>query len=456
MLATPAARAPLPEARYAPPRRLLLIAFHYPPANASGTLRSLKFTRYLPQFGWEASVLTAPAECHESVDPRLVEEIPPQVSVHRAFCVSSQRAFSVRGHYPAFTAVPDRYISWLPFGVWQGLRAVRRERIDALLSTSPVQTAHLIAYLLNTVTGLPWVADFRDPWGGNEPRGRIRLRVERWMESCVVRRANQIVGTTPEFIEDLCQRVGSDLRHKAVAIYNGYDDADFGEVDLSTTSGAQFVITHAGQLNPGFRHPGPFLRAVGLGLGRGTLPTTTRIRLLGSGPMAGDASLQQVLVDLGLQARVEVVERMPYGDALRAMSTSSALLLLQGGQGTRAQIPNKAFEYLRLGRPILCLATPNSATARVMREFDGVFLAEPDDVEGIARALNRLLDAWRRGQRVFDRQANGVSRYSRSEAARKLAEVLDRFVPQTHPAQASAAAPNLNHHDTIDEASVAR
>lgn len=437
-------------------RRVLLIAFHYPPASTSGTLRSLKFTRYLPQFGWEATVLTVPVHCHETVDPNLVEQIPPQVRVCRAFSFSSQRAFSLCGHYPAFTAVPDRYVSWLPFGLCRALRVTRRERVDAILSTSPVQTAHLIAYFVNRATGIPWIADFRDPWGGNEPRGRIRLRVEHWMEARVVHRANRIVGTTQEFFDDLCQRVDSGLRDKAVVIHNGYDDADFGELDLSTTNTAQFVITHAGQLNPGFRNPGPFLRAVALGLERGTLPATTRIRLLGSGPMAADPALQQMIVDLRLHRLVELVERIPYADAVRTMSGSSVLLLLQGGREASAQIPTKAFEYLRLGRPILCLATANSATARLMLDFDGVFLAEPNDVEGIARALGSLSDGWRRGQYTFDRQANGVGRYSRAEAARKLAAVLNQLVQQTHPAAASAAPPSLSRHDTIDKVPLAR
>lgn len=435
------------------PRRVLLIAFHFPPANASGTLRSLKFARYLPDFGWNASVLTVVPTCYDSLDADLVGQIPRQVRVHRTLCTDSQRAFSVYGRYPAFTRVPDRYVSWLPFGVARGLRVVQTERVDALLSTSPVPTAHLIAYVLKRLTGLPWVADFRDPWDSREPRGRLRRRVERWMEARVVGRADRIVGTTPEFVEDLRDRFGRSAHQKGVVIYNGYDDVDFAESDRVTTANApQFTITHAGLLYPRLRNPSALLRAVSNGLQRGTLPAATRIRLLGCGPLATAPWFRQLLVDLGLQARVEVEERVPYGDALHAMRNSSVLLLLQGGQETRTQIPNKAFEYLHIGRPILCLATANSATARVMREFDGVFLGEPDDVDSIGRALEAASAAWRRGQHLFDRKANGLARYSRPEAARQLAGVLNQLVPHPHPVGAPAAATDTSRHETADTA----
>jgi len=405
------------------PGRLLLVAFHYPPANASGTLRSLKFTRYLPQFGWDTSVLTVPASCHESLDPALLAQVPPAVRVHHAYCVDSRRAFSWRGHYPAFTAVPDRYISWLPFGVRDGLRAVRTDGVNAILSTSPVPTAHLLALVLKRLTGVPWVADFRDPWGSGQRRGSLRRRVEDALEARVLRSADRVVGTTPELVDELDRRAGGAAHGKAVAIYNGYDEPDFADLDAADDESG-FTITHGGFLYSEFRNPAAFLRAVRLGMDRHDLPSTTRIRLLGSGPLAGDAAIQRVLVDLGLQSHVEVVERLPYADALRVMNRSSVLLVLQGGQETRTQIPNKAFEYLRLGRLVICLAPTESATSRVMRDFDGVYCAEPDDVEGIALALGALAGAWRQGQRRFDRAAAGVARYSRLEAARALAELL--------------------------------
>lgn len=405
-------------------RRLLVVAFHYPPANASGTLRSLKFTRYLPQFGWDTSVLTVPERCHESLDPALLTQVPPAVRVYRACCLDSRQTFSVRGHYPAFTAVPDRYVSWLPFGVRDGLRAVRTDRVNALLSTSPAPTAHLLALILKRITGLPWVADFRDPWGSGQQRGSLRRKVETAMEARVLNGADRVVGTTPELVDELDRRAGGAVRGKSVVIYNGYDEPDFTDLGVADEE-ADFTITHGGFLYSDFRNPAAFLRAVRLGLDRHDLPNTTRICLLGGGPLAGATAVQRLLAELGLPSHVEVIERLPYAEALQVMNRSSALLVLQGGQETRTQIPNKAFEYLRMGRLVLCLAPTDSATNRVMRDFEGVYCAEPDDVDDIARALAALAGAWRQGQRRFDREAAGVARYSRQEAARTLASLLD-------------------------------
>ena len=411
-------------------RRLLMIAFHYPPANASGTLRALKFSRYLREFDWEVSLLTVPEGCHEVLDPALLAQVPAEVRVHRAFCVDTRRAFSILGRYPAFAAVPDRYVSWLPFAFWRGLQVIRAQGVDAIFSTSPVPTAHLVAYALKRATGLPWVADFRDPWGSGQARGRLRQRVETRMEQAVVRRADRVVGTTEELAEELGRRIGAGPSHKTVAIYNGYDESDFAA--LRATNGAEpvFCITHAGLLYPAFRHPAVFLRAVRACLDDGRLPADTRVHFLGSGPLARDPAVQRLIAAAGLERVVTITERIAYREALQTMMDSSALLLLQGGQETHAQVPNKAFEYLRSGRPILCLAPARSATARVLRDFTGVFSADPDDADGVTRQLAEVAEAWRRRPAGFDRAAEGVARYSRQGAARALVGLLDGLVAQ--------------------------
>ena len=160
--------------RMMPPPRLLIIAFHYPPSNTSGTLRTLKFTKYLGGCGWNSSVVTVPARCYQSIDSSLSAQIPSHVRVHAATCFDAKAVFSIWGKYPAFVATPDRFVSWLPFGVYRVLRAIRDEDIRVLLSTSPVPTAHLIALSAKLISGIPWIADFRDPWG---PESDTRARL---------------------------------------------------------------------------------------------------------------------------------------------------------------------------------------------------------------------------------------------------------------------------------------
>jgi hypothetical protein len=409
-------------------RKLLMIAFHYPPSNtSSGGLRPLKFGKYLGEFGWDSSVLTVPVHCHESTDPALLRQIPPGVTVHRAFCVDAKATFSIRGRHPGFVVVPDRYVSWLPFAVRRALRIVREENVDALFSTSPIPTAHLIALVVKRLTKLPWVADFRDPWvetEGSEVYGPLRQSVERRLERQVVLKCDKLLVTTREFGQDLGARYGTSIGKKICAVYNGYDEDDFSALTPADNDLGAFTIVHAGLLHPGYRNPIPLLQAVRQCLDRATLPHTVRISFVGAGEYVTTASFAQRVADLHLQEVVHIVQRVPYQQALALLTRASVLLLLQGGDDTRTLIPAKAFEYLRTGRLIVALAPADSATARLVREFSGGFVAEPTDSEEIARQLAAASTAWLRGSRVNDRTREGLTRYSRREAAAQLARIL--------------------------------
>jgi len=413
-------------------RKLLMITFYYPPSNtSSGGLRPLKFGKFLPEFGWDCAVLTARPEAHDQIDPLSVQQIPPAVEVHRAFCVDTKKALAIRGRYPGFLAVPDRYVSWLLFGVREALRLVRREGIDALYSTSPIPTAHLIALVVKAITKLPWVADFRDPWvetEGSEVHGPLRQSVELALERRVIRSADQVVVTTREFGDWLCIRYGEAIRGKIAAVYNGYDEDDFRSAPVRGATGDCFTLVHAGLLDPHYRNPAPILQAVRQCLDAGRLPPTMRLDLAGGGELPFSGEFQQLVMDLKLQNTVRALHRVPYQEALAMQFGASALLLLQGGDDTKTLIPAKAFEYLRSGRLIVTATPADSATARLMREFEGSFVAEPGDVDGIARQLAATYDLWCSGCRSVNRTDGGLAAYSRRSGTAKLAQVLNRMI----------------------------
>ena len=114
-------------------KRVLLIAYHYPPARgSSGLQRTLKFSRYLQEFGWQPSVLTVAPRAHPSVGNDQMAEIPPDVEVERAFALDTARHLSFKGRYPQWLALPDRWATWQVRGVPVGLSMMRRLRIDVL------------------------------------------------------------------------------------------------------------------------------------------------------------------------------------------------------------------------------------------------------------------------------------------------------------------------------------
>jgi len=413
-------------------RRVLMMAVHFPPSNVStGWQRPLKFAKYLLENGWQSTVLTVPPACYERVDFALLDLIPPEVPIHRAYARNSKHLFSFRGRYPGFVEIPDRYLSWIPFALPRALKVIRREPVNALFSTSPPPTSHLLGYVVARLTRLPWIADFRDPWIVSEdltsrPRS-MRSLVERALERAVVRRATRVTVTTPELGTMLTRRYGEAAAAKIVTIYNGYDDDDLSSTspELAPQLARKVVLVHAGLLDLEYRNPEPIIAAVRRCLDRGTLdPNEIQVRFLGGAGGGLGGRLRARVETEGLSAVIRIEDPVPFRAALTVVLEAPALLVIQGGP-VRVQIPAKAFDYLRTGKPILGITPADSATAGLLKTFSGTYVASPDDAAAVDGALTALVEAWRTGQQTWDRRKDGIERYSRRSAAAQLACVLD-------------------------------
>ncbi|MBC7705319.1 MAG: glycosyltransferase, partial [Rhodoferax sp.] len=147
-----------------PDRKVLLIAYHFPPlAGSSGIQRTLRFVQHLPAFGWQPLVLSAQPRAYLRTSGDLGADVPAGTVVRRAFALDTARHLALHGRYIGAMARPDRWVSWKFDAVRQGLRMIREFRPDVIWSTYPIATAHLIGAELHRRSGIPWVADFRDP-----------------------------------------------------------------------------------------------------------------------------------------------------------------------------------------------------------------------------------------------------------------------------------------------------
>jgi glycosyltransferase involved in cell wall biosynthesis len=411
---------------------ILMIAYHYPPeGSSSGVLRTLKFSKYLPRHGWTPHVLTLRDQVYRVRDEGLCADIPPEAQVHRTRGFDSAWALSVRGRHLAMFSVPDRFIGWLPFGIARGLSVIRRFGVRALFSTSPVPTAHLIAGALKRLTGLPWIADFRDPWieDGQDPMpGSLRHAVESRLERAVVGRADRVVTTTPYLRGDFLARYPDLSPDKVQVIYNGYDESDFLHLPTPPKE-PQFELLHAGLVTRDYRNPAPILEAVARLIASGAMARErTRIVFLGAAGFFASGPGRSIVQGLGLEDVVEVSPRIPNRDTLLRLRRASCLLILQASDDTRSLIPAKAFECLRVERPILAL-TPDGATSDLLKEMEGCSVVAPSDGLGLQDALESLYRAWQEseGPRLFTRNIKKFERSSlTADLARTLQEFLDR------------------------------
>jgi peptidoglycan/xylan/chitin deacetylase (PgdA/CDA1 family) len=407
--------------------KVLMVAFHFPPqAGSSGILRTLNFVKYLPQNNWAPTVLTASAHAYTEQRNDLVASIPPSTQVLRAFALDTARHLSIAGKYPRIFALPDRWTTWWLHAVATGLRHIRRERPDIIWSTYPISTAHLIAGTLARWSGVPWVADFRDPMvSDGYPSDTLHRRIWQWLEGYVLRNARTCVFTTQRAAATYGKRYPA-AAHKCVVIENGYDEEAFVGVQPNRhgTPPGTLLLLHSGLIYPQDRNPSTFFEAVRALIDDGVLDRS-RLCIRFRAPHHDD-EVKAFAAVYGLGDVVDVAPPIPYRQAIAEMMGADLLLVFQGSY-FNAQIPAKIYEYLRAQRPVLAVLDPTGDTAGQLRQFDHIYFG---DIASNAAIESELLQ-WLKGCQEFSSESdfsenlNKVKKYSRIEQAQYLSVTLD-------------------------------
>lgn len=411
-------------------RNVLMIAYHFPPAAiGSGHLRTLALARYLPRFGWEPTVLSAHPRAYSQRDDRLIADVPESVAVTRAFALDTRKHFGFRGSYPLLLAQPDRWASWWPGAVTAGLWLIRRDRPRVLWSSYPIATAHLIAYTLHRLTGVPWVADFRDPVNNVEVGdSTMTARTRQWIERRAITYATRSVFTTSGAMEDYAGRYPR-CEESLEVIPNGYDERDFEALrdaqTAETVNRAETItLVHSGALYTEGRNPRAFLAAIASLRGKGEKNVESLRVILRASEQ--EAVWRAIVSEMGLDHIVSLQPPVPYHEALLEMAHADGLLLFQGSRYNR-QIPAKVYEYLRVARPILALTDPAGDTGALLASEGINSIAPLDDASAIEVALREFL-ARLKEHNVVVPTPERVARYSREAGVQRFAEVFDQLV----------------------------
>jgi len=409
--------------------KVLMVAFHFPPyQGGSGVHRTLKFARYLPEFGWDPIVLSATPRAYPTTGEDQLAEIPPKAIVKRAFAIDTARHLSVRGIYPKLLALPDRWASWWLGSVVSGLWLIRKHRPNCIWSTYPVATAHLIALTLHKLTGLPWVADFRDTMTEeNYPVDTTTWEIYRWIERQAIEACSLAVFTAPGALTMYAQRYPRVADNRWKVILNGYDEADFADLTSfpRTESGSHPVmLLHSGVLYASERNPDVFFTALSrLRKAERISPNEVRIILRGCGD---EDNYRRKLKEYGLESIVFVGKTIPYREALTEMMSSDGLLVFQASN-CNGQIPAKIFEYFKAEKPILALTDHSGDTAGLLRRMNIDSVVSLDSAEEIEVGLMKFIDAICAGTAPTVKQADIVC-FSRRSGTKDLAQSLDTLV----------------------------
>ncbi len=439
-------------------RRLLVLAYFFPPVGGGGVQRTTKFLKYLAPRGWSATVITAEPE-YWIMDDSLVRDIPEGTRVERTRALTAytvlQHVFRPKrsasgaptaGRRPSgafralkrasdFVLVPDQYVGWNPFALARARRVLREERIDALYTTSSPDSAHLVGRTLARETRLPWVADFRDPWTDRTsyaPPTRLHDAWHRRLEHAVLRDASRVLTTTESTRLDFLAKYPDVDPRKCRTITNGFDEDDFARARLEGArrrtgreADAPVRLLHTGKLAD-HRTAGGIFEA--LAEVRRTDPhVAERLRIVQLGPR--DSANEELVHRTGLAGLVEFADSVPYAEAIVLQAAADVLLLVESvGKASEIVIPGKLFEYLGARRPILALCAPSSEIARIVADTGAGWTEHPANVQRLAARLRELVSAHDAGRLDINVPPERVEKYTRRSTAGELFEVLESIV----------------------------
>jgi len=428
-----------------PGHRVLVIAPMFPPSCGSGVQRTLKFVRYLPEFGWRCTVLTRDPEA-EGVG-LLDREVEAEAQAAHMVRVAYRNPFGWLERWVHDRRMGGwcsrqiaRFLSyfWAPLPgdpyVWWALRARRtvlrlahEEKPDIVYTSGPPHSVHLLGLWLKRRTRLPLVCDFRDAWSVRPLWGRRRFsqRIDRVFERRVLRRADRIICINEPIREDF-ERIEPACRGKGVVIENGFDPVDFEGLPLADTPRAQEAtrLFHVGFVQGGAA--GPILRA--LAALREAEPGSAA-KLHVSFVRGLNSEDEKLFKLLNLKEMVHLLPGVAHRAALRAMCEADVLLLLlENSLVWRPVHTGKVYEYLASGKPILAVV-PDGLAGELVTESGAGLAVRPDDEEALLDALRLAAegpDAFRRLH--YAPRADVIARYERRGLTEKLARVFDRLV----------------------------
>ncbi len=442
-------------------KKVLFIAYHFPPDAAVGALRTQKHVKYLPEHGWQPYVLTVKDKYHPVHDPRRMRDLskavvertefwrtPLQLMIDfrdnhiRKSCAQNNsqgnedasQAGGEKNVQPLYLKrflagmnhLPDDKLLWLFPGVIKGLKLIRNHGIRILVVSTPPRSSIVLAYLLTILTRIKLVIDFRDPWTLTQKTSSSSLKpdsllaLEKGIEKKILKRTSKIITTNDFFRGALLKQHPFLSPGQVHVIQNGFDLCDFPSSN-AVKSNEKYIISYLGTFYMQ-RNPRNFLRALSLFISdKGFDETDLEVRFIGQVEQAQGVSVKDLVKEADLEKVVRIVSQVPYSEALKNMRESDLLLLLAPDQPY--QIPAKTYEYIAAKSPILALSE-EGATASLIKESKCGLCVDPSDVEGIRQALHRFYDDYIKKGDSF---CCDSSLFERRTQARQLVGILERL-----------------------------
>lgn len=440
-----------------PRKKVVIITYYWPPSGGIGVHRCLKFAKYLRNYGWEPVIFTAENASYSVYDESNFKHIPAEIEVHRIPIIEPFNIFKkVSGRKahespnPVYVRsrkrswidelaiwirgnlfIPDARAYWIRPAVKRISRYIVKEgNIDAIFSDGPPHTNTRIAYHVVKRTGIPWIADFQDPWTQVDYYKLLKVsrfadNIHKKMEQDVFRLAAKITIASPSWAKDL-EKIGAG---NVSVLYYGYDEEDFsgdamssaGRLELTPLS-KRFVINHAGLLGMD-RFPDKFLEVLAE---LGSEIEDFNKDLLIYFPGEVDYTIKNYIRELGLENNTLYPGHITKDLAVASMRLANLLLLpLNKAENVKGRLPGKLYEYLRSYTPVLALGPEDSDVNKILKETRTGRCLDYQNRDEIKKYVSFVYDSYKKNIKSEDFLEEEIKRFDVKNQTKKLAGFLN-------------------------------
>ena len=431
-------------------KKVLIITYYWPPSGGAGVQRWLKFVKYLREYGWEPVVFTAEGGEVPVIDDSLKKDIPENIEViygpiwepYTAYkrligqkkIDKIQTGFLTENKKPKTTEklsiwirgnlfIPDARKFWIKPSVKILSKYLKENNVDAIVSNGPPHTTHMIALSLKKKFGVPWLADFRDPWTNIDFYDKLLL--SKWadkkhhkLEDEVINFADELVTVSPNWAKDFLEQ----SKRKFQVIYNGFDEEDFnnGTVEFDK----KFSFVHIGSMNKD-RNPHNLWVVLGeLCSEIEGFSEDVEIKMIG--PV--DLAVKQAIESNGLIENFNKLNYVPHQEAMAILNTAQLLLLpINDTPNSLGVIPGKLFEYLAAKRPIICIGPTEGDSSKIIRESNAGYVFPFSDSKNLKQRIISLFKEFKENGSLGHSSVE-INKYSRKNLTGQLAKLLDDLV----------------------------
>ncbi len=433
-------------------KRVLIITYYWPPSGGSGVQRWLKMSKYLPEYGWQPVIYTPEDGEYPIIDHSLEKDVAPEVEVLRRPIIEPYILYKkflgikksdtvkvgfikeddkkkgwkenlsvwIRGN----CFIPDARCWWVKPSVKYLKTYLKEHPVDAIISTGPPHSMHLIAMKLKEQLSIPWIADFRDPWTEIDYYDKLKLtrrsdRKHHDLEREVLTKADKVVTVAP----DGAKRLGRIGNRNVRVIYNGFDLDD--EATIVATPSEKFTITYLGVLSK-IQNPEHLWKTLNdLVKEDNSFSNDLKINIIGQ----IDKSVVQSISEQGLNNHVNYSSYIPHNEVSAVHHSSTLLLLLlmpDSEPRAKGLLTGKLFEYMASRRPILCIGPENGDAARIIKETHAGVTVGFENKEKMREVIKDLYQKYLENG-LPSNENKGIERYSRKALAGEYGKLLNRI-----------------------------